>query len=164
PTLCANYLGDEGSSGVPYYSFQVPAGATFVIVVHEVAATGCASYTLQVVGNNPACDPTATPTPTCPPALRVVGPNNPGKVGAYPVTISNISIAWPAQGTTTYTNQLSDQIARLLIYADADGDGDPSNAVLLGQELVQVGAVNVFQSYPVNVTVPGPAGDIYLGF
>src|SRR5439155_15986422 len=54
-------------------------------------------------------------------------------VGAYPVTIDNISIAWPSQGTTTYTNLLSDQIARLLVYGDADGDGDPSNAVLLGQ-------------------------------
>jgi uncharacterized protein (TIGR03437 family) len=53
--LCANYLGDIGSSpgATPLdYGFTVPAGATFTIVVSEVTAdvgTGC-GYTLNIDG------------------------------------------------------------------------------------------------------------------
>ncbi|HEV3470253.1 MAG TPA: lamin tail domain-containing protein [Pyrinomonadaceae bacterium] len=48
-----NYLGDSGDSpaaGMPVsYSFNVPAGATFVVVVHEInPGAGCAAYTLSV--------------------------------------------------------------------------------------------------------------------
>jgi len=48
-----NYLGDSGDSppaNTPLsYSFNVPAGATFVVVVHEVEpGAGCAAYTMSV--------------------------------------------------------------------------------------------------------------------
>jgi hypothetical protein len=47
-----NYLADPGASfaGAATWSFNVPAGQTFVIVVHEVAVTGCASYTGTISG------------------------------------------------------------------------------------------------------------------
>jgi hypothetical protein len=63
--LCTNYLADEGSSPNPTgnYSFTVPNGAVFTVVVHEVNANaGCAAYTLQVRGCGSG-NPTATPTP-----------------------------------------------------------------------------------------------------
>lgn len=51
--LSQNYLADSGnagSAGTPFsYSFTVPAGATFVVVVNEIDPdAGCAAYTLSV--------------------------------------------------------------------------------------------------------------------
>jgi hypothetical protein len=49
--VCANYLADLGASPNPRgsYSFSVPAGATFVVVVHEVDPdAGCGAYRLSV--------------------------------------------------------------------------------------------------------------------
>jgi hypothetical protein len=48
-----NYLGDSGDSpaaNTPVsYSFNVPAGAEFVVIVHEInAGAGCAAYTLSL--------------------------------------------------------------------------------------------------------------------
>jgi hypothetical protein len=53
--VCANYLGDPGSSPVngrtAQYAFDVPAGATFVVVVHEIVAnSSCSAYTVKVSG------------------------------------------------------------------------------------------------------------------
>jgi hypothetical protein len=47
-----NYLADPGASfaGTATWSFNVPAGQSFVLVLHEVATTGCASYTATVSG------------------------------------------------------------------------------------------------------------------
>ncbi len=63
--LCANYLADSGGTaiaGPTTFSFNVPAGASFVVDVEEYqATTGCASYTLSVTGLT--CPPSATPTP-----------------------------------------------------------------------------------------------------
>ena len=51
--LSQNYLADAGSSfaGVATFSFNVPAGQSFVLVIHEVNVNaGCASYTGTVSG------------------------------------------------------------------------------------------------------------------
>jgi hypothetical protein len=55
--LCTNYLADEGQSpdlGFNNYSFNVPAGRNFVVVVDSVQPdgtfTGCASYNITVSG------------------------------------------------------------------------------------------------------------------
>ncbi|MFN0158281.1 MAG: T9SS type A sorting domain-containing protein [Bacteroidota bacterium] len=51
-SLCTNYLADIGASSTGNsMSFTVPAGGTFVIVIHEVnVGTGCASYSMNVTG------------------------------------------------------------------------------------------------------------------
>ena len=54
-SLCTNYLADLGSSPTQNstlsMSFDVPAGATFLVIVHEVnVGLGCTSYTLGVSG------------------------------------------------------------------------------------------------------------------
>jgi hypothetical protein len=55
--LCANYLGDSGQSifgGSVGYTFRVPAGARFIVLVNEVNVTGpnqgCGNYTLDLHG------------------------------------------------------------------------------------------------------------------
>jgi hypothetical protein len=64
--VCANWLADLGSSpnGAPgEYSFNVPAGATLLVNVHETNRDiGCASYTLTISGLPDNC-PTGTPSP-----------------------------------------------------------------------------------------------------
>jgi len=79
--------------------------------------------------------------------------------GSYPITIQNLSVYWPSQTTGT----LIGKQARLLVYRDADGDNDPSNANLLGQQMITITVQNAFQNFPVSIVDPGP-GDLYLGF
>ncbi|MEO8285779.1 MAG: S-layer homology domain-containing protein [Chloroflexota bacterium] len=53
--MCANYLADIGASPNPVgsYAFTVPAGANFVVVVHEVTTgAGCPGYALTVSSCN----------------------------------------------------------------------------------------------------------------
>lgn len=80
-------------------------------------------------------------------------------VGSAPFTINTISVMWPTQ----QIGSLLGLQARLVAYYDADADGDPSNAVFLGQSLVNVDILDVFQTYHVSFNVPGD-GDIYVGF
>ncbi|HEY7114332.1 MAG TPA: S-layer homology domain-containing protein [Thermoanaerobaculia bacterium] len=63
-SLSTNWVADPGTSGTTQYSFNVPGGATFVVVVNEVDADGGigANYTLSVDG---LCFPCATYTGTC---------------------------------------------------------------------------------------------------
>src|SRR5205807_44757 len=91
--------------------------------------------------------PTITATPTCPPLRIVVGQSQPAK----PALIHS-------------SRQGSGKSARLLVYQDTDGDGNPSNATLLRQLTVTIGITETFENYPVSVTAPGPTGDLYIGF
>ena len=76
--VCTNYLADPGvspSNGVAAeYSFDVAAGATFVVVVNEITPNaGCTAYTVQVTGLDdtsagPGCSGAVCPTITLAPA------------------------------------------------------------------------------------------------
>src|SRR5205823_6116676 len=82
--------------------------------------------------------------------------------GSYPINLDGIQIAWP---TSTITPEpIIGQVARLVVYNDLDGDVNPANATFVASTTVTIAAANTFQNYPVNITVPGPTGDIYLGF
>ncbi len=84
--------------------------------------------------------------------------------GNYPLTLNTISIQWP-NPANAHVN-LVGLTVDLLVYLDADGDGNPANAVQLAQVMSQTITVadgTTFQDFPINVNVPGP-GDIYLGF
>lgn len=67
--LCTNYLADEGSSpdlGYNNYSFEVPAGRTFIVVVDAVnEGATCGAYNLSVSGliDNVTAGSGACPTP-----------------------------------------------------------------------------------------------------
>jgi hypothetical protein len=68
--LCTNYIADEGQSpdlGFNNYSFDVPAGRNFVVVVDSVQPdgtfTGCPGYSLTVSG---FIDTTTTGSGACP--------------------------------------------------------------------------------------------------
>jgi len=82
-----NFLADAGASfaGTATFSFNVAAGATFVLVLHEVATTGCASYTATVSGLISNTDGGGECTPnycdiTCP--SDITKSNDPGQCGA----------------------------------------------------------------------------------
>lgn len=76
------------------------------------------------------------------------------------LTIDSISILWPAQDVDTLVGRQ----ANLVAYYDADGDGDPSNAVRLGVDtLITIASQDAFETYPTSFDVPG-TGDVYVGF
>lgn len=82
----------------------------------------------------------------------------PAGTGAF--TIDSISIMWPQD---TVGSLVGEQV-NLLAYYDADGDGDPGNALRLGgDDIVTIASVDSFIDYTVNFSVPGD-GDIYVGF
>ena len=67
---CANYLGDSGGDGTSAFSFPVPAGSNFVIVVTLwVPDIGCNNYTLELFG-----------LPCPPPTLAIAREDGPDKV------------------------------------------------------------------------------------
>ena len=118
--VCANYLADAGGSfaGLSTWSFTVPGGATFVIVVHEVnQGTGCSSYTLSVNGlpcSNDGGGQCVACSISCPANLTVSNdPNQCGAIVNYsaPTTTGSCGVATctPAagsffpRGTTTVT-------------------------------------------------------------
>lgn len=84
----------------------------------------------------------------------------PAGTGSF--TIDSISVMWPQQWNGSAS--LVGQQVNLVAYYDADGDGDPSNAVRLGgDQVTTIASLDSFVEYTVNFLVPGD-GDIYVGF
>lgn len=87
----------------------------------------------------------------------------PEGVGNYQIDV--ISIMWP--NATAAGDDLTGKQPLLLVYYDADGDGDPANAVRTGPyALVTIDAVDQWQDYGVagaNWMLPA-SGDLYIGF
>jgi len=84
----------------------------------------------------------------------------PAGTGSF--TIDSISVMWPQQWNGSAS--LVGLQANLVAYYDADGDGDPANAVRLGSDQVTtIANLDSFVQYTVNFLVPG-SGDIYVGF
>ncbi|HEY6942950.1 hypothetical protein, partial [Dokdonella sp.] len=80
-------------------------------------------------------------------------------VASAAMTIHSIGVYWPSGD-----GDLSGLQANLVAYYDADGDGDPRNAVRLGVDtLVSIGSTGTFETYAVDFEVPA-GGDVYLGF
>jgi len=76
------------------------------------------------------------------------------------LTIDSISIMWPTNSGGTVVGLQ----ANLVVYYDADADGDPTNAQRIGtDQLVTIAALDVFETYTTSFVVPG-AGDVYVGF
>ena len=118
-SICTNYLADAGSSpaanGTVSFTFNVAAGASFVVVVAEVpgTATNC-NYTLTISGQCLACPSVAPCTLTCTAnitqstdanqcsaVVTYAAPTTSGTCGA--VTCSPASGATFAKGVTTVT-------------------------------------------------------------
>lgn len=76
------------------------------------------------------------------------------------LTIDSVSIMWPQDASGT----LVGKSVNIVAYYDADGDGDPTNAVRLGTDNLQtIASLDVFVPYTTTFSVPG-AGDVYIGF
>jgi len=78
------------------------------------------------------------------------------------LTIHSISVFWPEPSMAG--GDLLGLQANLVVYYDADGDGDPRNAVRVGTDrFVTISTTGNFESYPTEFSVPA-AGDVYIGF
>jgi hypothetical protein len=76
------------------------------------------------------------------------------------LTVDSVSIMWPQDSAGTLVGKQ----VNLVAYYDADGDGDPTNAVRLGTDNPQtIASLDAFLTYTTNFSVPG-AGDVYIGF
>lgn len=119
--ICANFLADIGVSPAPSktYSFRVPAGASFVVVINEVnAGAGCASYTVTVTGlPGPSC-PTPAPTNTQAPATETIPqpPTGTAVIGSPTATTG------PACATVTGSITLQDPIQGARLFRDGVAD------------------------------------------
>ncbi|HYP19552.1 MAG TPA: SBBP repeat-containing protein, partial [Chloroflexia bacterium] len=97
---CANYLADGGTDSMWFtgpisYSFTVPAGAAFGVVVQELnSEAGCSRYILNVSGLGSTC-PQATVTPTSPPTTGTAqaATNTPVTTGTAQATATRTSVA-----------------------------------------------------------------------
>src|SRR5262249_35812620 len=109
--LAVNYLADPGLSGTnEFFSFTVPGGASFVVVVNQVdpAASGI-SYTLSVDG---VCLPCATYSGTCcsAPDATITAPaqvcsGSSGNAASVPDAGAGATYAWTiGNGTITGGN------------------------------------------------------------
>ena len=81
-------------------------------------------------------------------------------VTQFPMNLTQISIKWPN------SSALVGKTIALLVYVDADGDGDPADATKIAQiggQTISVADGTTFQNFPVNVNIAGP-GDVYYGF
>jgi len=100
--LATNYIADAGSSSTSMvYSFDVAAGATFVVVVNEVnpgAGVG-QTYTLNVDGLCTACG-TFTTTYTCCPTITLPATPLPSDIVGVPYTPTTLA---PSGGVAPYT-------------------------------------------------------------
>ncbi|HYP39168.1 MAG TPA: hypothetical protein VEX13_02310, partial [Chloroflexia bacterium] len=162
------------------------------VLVTYGTSGGCATVT----GTPPTAPPTAPPTSTVTPGTAVVSPtvcaatpvnlvlddgtveNSVGwtnstmnftaiwinraspPAASFPMNLTNISIKWPNSAA------LVGKTIALLVYSDADGDGDPADAVKVAQvngQTITVANGTTFQDFPINVNIP-TAGDVYFGF
>lgn len=75
------------------------------------------------------------------------------------LVIHSISVYWPGGD-----GDLTGLQANLVVYYDADADGDPTNAVRVGTDhLVPISVTGNFQTYPTDFSIPA-GGDVYIGF
>lgn len=93
---CAGYLADSGEFGPPYppFSFRVPAGTNFVIVVSaRVADSVCDTYAVELFG-----------LPCPPPVLAIAPESDPNQVRVH---WSTAYPGWTAQQAGTPTGSFS---------------------------------------------------------
>jgi len=80
--------------------------------------------------------------------------------GSYPLTLNSVQIFWP----TSPQGPLTGLAVKILVYFDANGDGDPSDAVKVSESDGTISGEGAFQTFPISAAVAGPSGDIYIGF
>jgi hypothetical protein len=126
--LCQNYLADVGPGILTnsQYSFTVPAGARFVVVVNELAPNLlCPNYTLTVTG--PACPVPSTPAPSSTPILPEI------TVTAIP-TLETCQVQFSdVQPGDTFYSQIMCLACNGLMSGYSDSTFRPYNEVTRGQ-------------------------------
>src|SRR5205814_236819 len=129
--ICLNHVGDPGSSPAPTasYSFDVAAGASLYINVHEVNANqGCAAYTVTIsrLPPNPCASPTATgtrtrtATPPPPTSTRTATPTGPSATPTATACLAQDSLITSGAGaivpgTTDIGNHCDDCLTTITL-------------------------------------------------
>lgn len=141
--LCANYLADIGPStpGIDSYSFNVPPGATYVIVVNELVPNlGCTSYQLSVQGpSGGICPVTVTPTPNSATQTARAGGTQTAIAGTQTALARTpTATACPLQFTDvppghTFYDNVRCLVCRGIISGYADRTFRPNNFIVRGQ-------------------------------
>jgi hypothetical protein len=122
--ICTNWIGDSGFSPTPTmdstFQVDIPAGATFVVVVSEVHHAGCPLFTVTITGlcGGASPTPTATPTasPTCTPSGGTIYNIAGFALGIQTTTTRIYDIAtntWTTGAPIPEPNGLSDQATGL---------------------------------------------------
>jgi HYR domain len=123
--VCTNYLADIGGSPNPTksFSFNVPAGASFVLVINEVdPGAGCASYSATVACCSITCpanitqnnDPglcgavVAFPAPTADAVLCGTVTCSPSSGSFFPVGTTTVTCTTTAGPSCTFTVTVND--------------------------------------------------------
>jgi hypothetical protein len=105
--ICTNNVGDPGLSGTSeIYGFDVPAGQSLYVNVHEVTAdAGCSAYTVTITGLPGQCGtPVATDTPAVPTDTATTQPTTPPTTppSDTPTTVSTVEdTSTPTEVSTT---------------------------------------------------------------
>jgi hypothetical protein len=81
--------------------------------------------------------------------------------GQFPLTINDVDIEWP--NASTAGGDLTGLEVRVLVYYDADGDGNPANAVKVGDTTATIAGTDSFETYTLSAPISG-GGDIYVGY
>lgn len=131
--LCQNYLADVGPGVLTnsQYSFTVPAGQTFVVVVNEIAPNLlCPNYTLSVSG--PACPVPTTPVPTSTSILPTVTSILPTVTGVPTAVACSIRFS-DVTSSNTFYRQIMCLSCMGFTSGYSDGTFRPDNSVTRGQ-------------------------------
>ncbi len=159
--ICTNWVADIGSSPDPTgtFSFNVPAGQTLIVNVHEVTANaGCPAYTLTITGlpgGGPCPSPTVTNTPVPPsPTNTAVPPtatNTPSAPSPTPTELvceMNFSDVPPDYVFYPYIRCL---YCRGIIGGYSDGTFRPGNPTTRGQmSKIVANAAGILDPIPPN--------------
>ncbi|HEX9989414.1 MAG TPA: S-layer homology domain-containing protein [Chloroflexia bacterium] len=120
-SICTNYLADPDDYSDPFtgpmsYSFEVPAGRSFVVVVEEdQEGLGCQNYTLFVDGLPECPMSTATPMPTLTPpgtsTTTVVATDTPATAVSTGTAIGTSVATSTANSTSVVSTQTASVVA-----------------------------------------------------
>jgi hypothetical protein len=165
--LATNYLADAGGSFTSMtYSFNVAAGATFVVVVNEVNPAGGfgQTYTLNVDGLCTACG-TYTTAYTCCPTITLPATALPAGTAGVPYPPTTYA---PTGGVAPYTftvTGLAPGMTATPTSTDVTIGGTPNAGAFSGTVIVTAIDVNgckTSHGYALNIVCPPPPPQIFI--
>ncbi len=157
--LCNNYAASMGMgyADVGTYSFTVPAGSLFSLVVEEFDPNiACASYTLTVTPC-PDVAPSPSPTPTGTPSGSIAGTVNYGNAIGSPATrtISNVLLSGAGSANVSTTTTFPGGTYTLIGFGSGLYTVTPSKTGSVNGSITSFDAAKIAQHAAGSVTLAG---------